>query len=454
MKKRPVNNWPLMLMIAALALVSISSSAMATCSAIMSGDGGDGDWTVNSEKGITEPVPIGLEDTEWIWLGDIYVVGSHQFTRIFEIPGTPTSGTIHIACDDYYYNLVLNNAYLGENRNVDGWRTADVYDVTPYLQPGINTLSVIAENDVWNWGGLSYKLDLCWNDLPIAADDDYATDEDTVLSILAPGVLSNDMDPEGDELSVASFDATSANGGTVVMNPDGSFVFTPAPGTCGYDSFNYVVSDGYAECEEPATVYIDVNCCPLADDDEYGAEYGKLLVVAADDGVLQNDDNRNGDDLNAELLTGPSKGTLNLNADGSFSYRPASGFLGIDSFTYKASDGKCYSDPATVTISVAKCPWFIRNELYSALCGEDKFAGATKGILANDPGAIAVLNPETIAVDPAYGSIDVEEDGSFVYYAAEDIPSGTYVQFTYTATNGVCEAKYQGIAKIQISCAC
>src|SRR5438046_5304472 len=52
------------------------------------------------------------------------------------------------------------------------------------------------------------------------------------------------------------------------------------------------------------------------------------------------------------LVTGPTHGTLTLNANGSLVYMPALNFNGIDSFTYKASDGQAQSGVATVTITV------------------------------------------------------------------------------------------------------
>jgi ELWxxDGT repeat protein len=68
--------------------------------------------------------------------------------------------------------------------------------------------------------------------------------------------------------------------------------------------------------------------------------------------VLTNDRDPNGNPLTAALVTGPTKGTLTLNANGTFSYRPNAGFIGTDSFTYRASDGLLQSTPATVTITV------------------------------------------------------------------------------------------------------
>jgi hypothetical protein len=106
------------------------------------------------------------------------------------------------------------------------------------------------------------------------------------------------------------------------------------------------------------------------------------------------------------------------------------------------------------SLSSATCPWFIRNEQYSAQCGVIKEVPASSGILANDPDAMAVLKPEGISIDPKYGTIKVQANGSFVYNPSPNIESGTYVTFQYGATNGACDAKNLGSAKIQVSCKC
>ncbi len=68
--------------------------------------------------------------------------------------------------------------------------------------------------------------------------------------------------------------------------------------------------------------------------------------------VLSNDRDPNGNPITAALVTGPTKGTLTLNANGTFTYRPNAGFIGTDTFTYRASDGALQSNLATVTITV------------------------------------------------------------------------------------------------------
>ena len=98
------------------------------------------------------------------------------------------------------------------------------------------------------------------------------------------------------------------------------------------------------------------------------------------------------------------------------------------------------------------CPWFIKNELYIAQCGALKEIPADSGILANDPDGATVINPESITIDPKFGTIQVEEDGSFVFDPSPEIKSGTYVTFNYGANNGICDARYMGTAKIQVRC--
>ena len=189
------------------------------------------------------------------------------------------------------------------------------------------------------------------NCAPVAGDDSYTTNQDTPLTVDAPGVLANDTDADADPL--AAIQQSPASNGTAVMDGSGSFTYTPDAGFSGTDSFTYWATDGLAH-SDPATVTITVNPVnqpPVAADDSSTTNEDTPLTVAAP-GVLANDADPDGDPLTAVLATGPANGSLTLNADGSFAYIPMGGFSGTDSFTYRANDGTADSNLATVTITV------------------------------------------------------------------------------------------------------
>jgi len=92
------------------------------------------------------------------------------------------------------------------------------------------------------------------NDAPVAVDDNYDVDENTPQT---GNVLTNDTDPEGNAL-IASLVTAPVNG-TVVLNADGSFTYTPSDDYSGSDSLVYQVCDnGVPSLCDTATVNFDV----------------------------------------------------------------------------------------------------------------------------------------------------------------------------------------------------
>jgi large repetitive protein len=93
------------------------------------------------------------------------------------------------------------------------------------------------------------------NDAPVAVADSYTTAEDTPLLIPLAGVLANDADADGDALSAIV--VTGPAHGTLALNADGSFSYTPSADYNGVDSFAYKANDGLAD-SNAATVSITV----------------------------------------------------------------------------------------------------------------------------------------------------------------------------------------------------
>src|SRR5262249_4375957 len=147
--------------------------------------------------------------------------------------------------------------------------------------------------------------------------------------------------------------ATNVSHGTLTLNSNGSFSYTPDANYNGPDSFTYKASDGTLQ-SNVATVNLTVNPVndlPTAVNDSYSTAEDTPLVVAAP-GALQNDTDVAGDAITAELVAGPAHGMLTLNTNGSFTYTPSANYNGPDSFTYHPKDAVGAGNTATVSLTV------------------------------------------------------------------------------------------------------
>jgi len=194
------------------------------------------------------------------------------------------------------------------------------------------------------------------NDAPVAVDDHYTVAEKDTLTVAAPGVLANDIDVDGDILTAILVDTVQH--GTLTLNSDGSFTYTPTAYFNGTDSFTYKAKDAELE-SDLAVVTITVtpvNDWPIANDDYYETVTGVPLVKDAAEGILANDVLLDPDEhVSILILEGPQHGTLVMNNDGSFTYTPDAGFMGTDTFRYMVLSVRIqaeWHDEATVTILV------------------------------------------------------------------------------------------------------
>ena len=123
----------------------------------------------------------------------------------------------------------------------------------------------------------------------------------------------------------------------------------------------YTDNNPYTFTLDNVTVSTQIVLPPVtANNDSYNATEGTTLNVAAP-GVLGNDTGGS-NTLTASLVSNVTHGTLTLNASGAFTYVPASGFTGTDSFTYKATDGGTASSAvATITVTATNSVLFTDN---------------------------------------------------------------------------------------------
>jgi hypothetical protein len=128
----------------------------------------------------------------------------------------------------------------------------------------------------------------------------------------------------------------------------------------GADTLELTIDDGGntggAALTASQLIPIDVNAvndAPVANADSYTQSFDGTLHIAAS-GVLANDTDVDSGPLTAQLVGGAAHGSLTFNSNGSFDYRPANTFFGLETFTYKSKDGALDSNLSTVTIDVTR----------------------------------------------------------------------------------------------------
>ncbi len=197
------------------------------------------------------------------------------------------------------------------------------------------------------------------NPTPTASTDNYGTTENNVLNVAGPGVLANDSDPDGDPLTAGL--VTGPTSGALVLNPDGSFTYTPNVGFTGSDGFTYQADDGNGGTSN-ATVNITVNPVntePLLPNAIFTLVSTSPTVTSV--GTLTGSDPDTGNTLTYSLLAGNTGGAFAIDsASGQLTVAnsAALGATPVFDLTVQVQDNgsPALTDTATVTVLVAGTP--------------------------------------------------------------------------------------------------
>ncbi len=218
------------------------------------------------------------------------------------------------------------------------------------------------------------------NDNPLANPDTVAGTEDTLLSIPAATLLSNDApgpatatDEASQTLSITGVSAASGKNGTVSFSA-GVISYRPAANFNGADTFTYTISDG-AGGTATGTVTVNVaavNDAPVAVADSISG-FRDLPITVSSATLLANDTRGGGNDENTQTLTitavaanSNTHGTVVLASDGIVTYTPEAGFSGAASFNYTLRDSGGATATGIVNVTVKEfLPRAIEGTIYT-----------------------------------------------------------------------------------------
>jgi VCBS repeat-containing protein len=277
------------------------------------------------------------------------------------------------------------------------------------------------------------------NDVPVANNDNATVAEGGTINMAAPGVLANDIDPDGPAALTAILVSGPAHASSFALNPNGSYTYVHDGSETTSDSFTYQASDGVA-ISNTATVSITitpVNDAPVANNDNYTVAEGGTLNPPPP-GVLGNDTDPDSPTLTAALVSGPAHASsFTLNPNGSFTYVHDGSETLTDSFTYRANDGSLNSNIATVTITITPVndpPTAVNDGPYTVAEGGTLNVVAP-GVLGNDTDPDSPTLTAVLVTGPAHASsFALNPDGSFNY--VHDGSETLTDSFTYRANDG------------------
>lgn len=251
---------------------------------------------------------------------------------------------------------------------------------------------------------------------PVAQADIASVTANTVLNQTI-SVLDNDA---GTGLSISSWITPSDAGGTVAMNTDGTYTYTPLTDFSGVDTFSYTAVD--TPLGNFTSTIVTITVLPVADNDH---------VTTPANQPLNGTTSTHGTGITITFpATTVQGGTVtNTTPAGAYTYTPPSGYSGPDSFVYTATDQHGSTTQATVFITVLPIAF---NDTGTTFVNTVLPPGAS--VLANDIGSsLTILTNDLRSVNSSVNNIVMASDGTYSY-----TPPSNFIgidSFTYTATD-------------------
>ncbi len=256
---------------------------------------------------------------------------------------------------------------------------------------------------------------------PLAASAETWTAANTAVTVTVLN-LANEPD---ETLRLTS--VSQGADGTVVNNGNGTATYTPTSGFTGTDSFTYTVGDPvHNVATGTVTVAVGTSNPVVLNASAATAENAAVTVA-----VLNSAFDPNGATLTVSGVTPGANGSVVINANGTVTYTPRSGFTGTDTLTDTVTDGHGNTASSTVTIAVAPAAPLALAATASTTLNTGVTVGVV-GFASASPGDTLTVASVTQGAD---GSVVLNSDGTVTYTPTTGF-TGTD-SFTYTVTDAL-----------------
>ncbi|MCG8564832.1 MAG: cadherin-like domain-containing protein, partial [Desulfobacterales bacterium] len=232
------------------------------------------------------------------------------------------------------------------------------------------------------------------NRLPDAEEDAFTLLVNTPLVFVLSDLLTNDSDPDGDDLTITQ--VRNARNGEITTSNLGQYTFTPDEWFTGTAYFDYTVSDGRGGTDT-TTVTLTVNAPPAAVDEEQTVSQTTMSVTYTADELLANDLDLDGEELTVTSVTVLSNGSVIDNGDGSFTLNRIKGDEDSE-FTYTVEDENGATSTAHILLRANPAP-VTTTDVVRTDAGE-RVVFTTADLLSNDgdDGSFSFISRDTTPV--------------------------------------------------------
>ncbi|MCW3125711.1 MAG: outer rane adhesin like protein [Bacteroidetes bacterium] len=276
------------------------------------------------------------------------------------------------------------------------------------------------------------------NDAPTVINDANTTNEDTPVS--GTVITAGDSDPDGTTMTANTTPVSGPSNGTIVVNANGTYTYTPAANFSGTDTVVIIVCDGGtplpAICKNDTLIITvtPVNDPPVVINDVNTTNED----TPVSGNILPGDSDPEGTALRtitAPVLA-PIHGTLFINTSGAYTYIPAANFNGTDIIVISVCDNglplpaACSNDTLTITVNPVNDAPVAVNDTASTLQG----SAVSSSVSGNDSDIDGPAANFTLANGPSHGTVVFNGTGTYTY-----TPTGNYNgadTFTYSLCDG------------------